>query len=89
MRVYSADQEHYHRGMDLDLRVSLNQRRFHGPNHRKTTYEPISNSDAANLTLHIRAEPLYYNFSYSVAGKGLVKLVAKIESKWLAFAPTK
>jgi CubicO group peptidase (beta-lactamase class C family) len=38
------------------------------------------------ITLHIRAEPLYYHFGYSV-GKSPAQWVTSIEAKWLAFAP--
>lgn len=40
----------------------------------------------ADLTLHIRAEPLSYSFGYS-HGHGAPHWLAELSSSWLAFAP--
>ncbi|KAF7595676.1 hypothetical protein BBP40_005120 [Aspergillus hancockii] len=46
----------------------------------------LNTSTIDNMTLHIRAEPLYYHLGYSM-GASPVHWVTSIESKWLAFAP--
>ncbi|KAI5847412.1 beta-xylosidase [Morchella snyderi] len=51
------------------------------------TWTPVGEEDEGELSLWIRAEPLRYQFGWSV-GECEIEWVAEVESKWLAFAPT-
>lgn len=46
-----------------------------------------SSTIPSDLTLHIRAEPLFYSLGYSFGKNGTPHWLANISSSWLAFAP--